>query len=169
MVRIEHARGVARRSREQPPRRLEPVEPRHPDVHQHEVGSQPPRRVQRLLAVDGLAGDLEVVLGVDEHAQARPHEVLVVGDQDPDAHRGDLRQRQPRPRRGSPRRRGRGELAAAGGDALAIPRSPVPVPPTVAAGALADRPPSATSTRKPAGSRTIETRTASAPRGGRRW
>ena len=31
----------------------------------------------------GLADDLEVVLGVDQHAQAGADEVLVVGDQDP--------------------------------------------------------------------------------------
>ena len=40
----------------------------------------------RLLAVDRLADDLEVVLGVDEHPQAGADEVLVVGDEDADAH-----------------------------------------------------------------------------------
>ncbi len=42
-------------------------------------------REQRLLAVDRLADHLEVGLGVDQHAQPGADEVLVVGDQDPDA------------------------------------------------------------------------------------
>ena len=41
---------------------------------------------QRLLAVDRLARDLEVGLGVDQHAQAGADEVLVVGDEDTHGH-----------------------------------------------------------------------------------
>ena len=36
--------------------------------------------------VGGLAHDLEVVLGVEDHAEAGAHERLVVGDQQSDAH-----------------------------------------------------------------------------------
>ena len=44
-------------------RRLDPVEHGHADVHQHDVGPQPPGRGDRVLAVDGLADD--------RHARAR--------------------------------------------------------------------------------------------------
>ena len=66
--------------------RLDAVELGHADVHQHDVGLQPPRHLDRLQAVDGLADDLEVVLGVEDHLEPRAHERLVVGDQDADAH-----------------------------------------------------------------------------------
>ena len=42
--------------------------------------------LDRLQAVDRLADDLEVVLGVEDHLEPRAHERLVVGDQDADAH-----------------------------------------------------------------------------------
>ena len=49
-------------------------------------GAERARVVDRLLAVDRLARDLEVVLGVDEHPQPGADEVLVVGDEHADAH-----------------------------------------------------------------------------------
>ena len=39
--------------------------------------------VDRLDAVVGLADDLEVVLGVEQHAQPGPEQHLVVGEHDP--------------------------------------------------------------------------------------
>ena len=44
-------------------------------------GLQPARELDRLGAVGGLADDVEVVLGVEDHAEAGAHERLVVGDQ----------------------------------------------------------------------------------------
>ena len=48
-------------------------------------GVEPARLLDRLEAVGGLADDVEVVLGVEDHPEAGAHERLVVGDQD--AHR----------------------------------------------------------------------------------
>ena len=50
-------------------RRLEPVEHRHPDVHQHDVGPVRAAQLDGLRAVGGLADDLEVARGVDQHAK----------------------------------------------------------------------------------------------------
>jgi len=46
------------------------------------------RQVDRLLPVAGLAHDLDVGLGAQDHAQAVAHEALIVGEQD--AHRGHV-------------------------------------------------------------------------------
>ena len=43
-----------------------------------------PGQRDRLGAVAGLADDLEVRRGIDEHPEAAAHERLVVGHQDPD-------------------------------------------------------------------------------------
>ena len=43
-------------------------------------------REQGVLAVDRLTRDLEVGLGVDQHAQAGADQVLVVGDEDAHGH-----------------------------------------------------------------------------------
>src|SRR4051794_5106503 len=69
-------------------RRLDPVEPRHADVHENDVRSQAARLVDRLLPVAGLAHDVDVGLGAQDHAQAVAHEPLIVGEQD--AHRGHV-------------------------------------------------------------------------------
>ena len=61
--------------------RLEAVHHRHPDVEQAHVGPEAPRERDRLGAVGGLADDLDVGLRVEDHAEPRAHEVLVVGDQ----------------------------------------------------------------------------------------
>ena len=65
----------------QPPRRLDPVEQRHADVHQHDVGAQRARELDRLLAVAGLADDLHLAGRLEHRAEARAHQRLVVGDQ----------------------------------------------------------------------------------------
>ena len=49
-------------------------------------GFSAPDLLDGVEAVGGLADDLEVVLGVEDHAEAGAHERLVVGDQQPDAH-----------------------------------------------------------------------------------
>ena len=71
-----------------PPGRLDAVELGHADVHQDDVRRQASGLVDRLAPVRGLADDLEVLLGVEDHAEARADERLVVGDEDADAHAG---------------------------------------------------------------------------------
>ena len=70
-----------------PPGRLDPVQLRHPDVHQDHVGLELGGQTHRLGAVLGLADDLEVRSRLDDQPEAAADERLVVGDQDPDAHR----------------------------------------------------------------------------------
>ena len=60
------------------------VELRHPDVHQHDLGLDEGRLADRLVAVLGLGDDLDVALGLQDHPEAGAHELLVVGDEDPD-------------------------------------------------------------------------------------
>ena len=80
MVRI--STRVAGWARDDPAGRLDPVEHRHADVHQHDVGPQPARCGDGLLAVAGLADHGRVRLGLEDLAQADADERLVVGDQD---------------------------------------------------------------------------------------
>ena len=60
------------------------VEHRHPQVHQHDVGPGGERESDRLLAVRGLAHDLEVVEQPEQGDEPVAHERLIVGDEDPD-------------------------------------------------------------------------------------
>src|ERR687886_664305 len=53
--------------------------------------SEPSRR--RLAPVRGLADDLDVLLGLEDHAEARADERLVVDDEDPDPRRAGLGER----------------------------------------------------------------------------
>ena len=55
-------------------RRLEPVHHRHPDVHQHDVGTQRRGLPQALGAVTGLADDVEVALAAEHERQRRAHQ-----------------------------------------------------------------------------------------------
>ena len=49
-------------------------------------GSSAPRLGDRLDAVARLADDLDVLLGLEDHAEAGAHERLVVDDEDANAH-----------------------------------------------------------------------------------
>ena len=69
--------------------RGDPVDPGHPDVHQHHVRAGPAHRVDRVGAVADLADDLHVVRGADEGGEPRPDELLVVDDEHADRHRRD--------------------------------------------------------------------------------
>ena len=71
--------------REQPPRRLDPIELGHADVHQHDVGLELADLLDGVEPVGRLANHLEVVLRVEDHAEAGAHQRLVVGDQQSDA------------------------------------------------------------------------------------
>ena len=52
----------------------------------HTSGRMPRAQRDRLCAVRGLADDLDVGLRVEDHAQPRAHEVLVVGDEHAHVH-----------------------------------------------------------------------------------
>ena len=69
---------------QEPARGLQAVELGHADVHEHDVGLVLADARERLSAVGGLGDDLDVLLGVEDHAEAAAHECLVVGDEDPD-------------------------------------------------------------------------------------
>jgi hypothetical protein len=68
----------------EPSRGLDPVDARHPDVHEHDVGRCAQRRLERLGAVRGLADHRDVVLALEDRPEPAPHQRLVVGEQDPD-------------------------------------------------------------------------------------
>ena len=77
-----------RRPGEKLPRRLQSVDLGHPDIHEHDVGCQTTGDVDRFLARTGLTHHVNVGLGPKDHLEARPHERLIVRQQDPDAHPG---------------------------------------------------------------------------------
>ena len=74
---------------DEPARRLEPVEVRHPDVHQDHVRRMLARRIERLQPVARLPDDLDPRLGLEDHPEAGAHERLVVHDQDSNRHQAD--------------------------------------------------------------------------------
>jgi hydrogenase maturation protein HypF len=82
----QDARGVV--GGEDAPRRLEPVELRHADVHQDHGGPEARGLVDRLEPVRRLRHDLDVVLAAEQHPEARADHRLVVDDEDADAHAG---------------------------------------------------------------------------------
>jgi hypothetical protein len=70
-----------------PPGGLDAVDARHPDVHQDHVGVQFPGQPDRLGPVAGLAHDVDVVGFLQDHPETGPHQRLVIGQQQADAHR----------------------------------------------------------------------------------
>ena len=85
--------------------RLDPVDARHPDVHQDDVGREVAGPGHGLLAVGGLADHVEVGLDLEDHPEAAPDQRLVVGDQ-------DLSWRRPAPAHAADQRQGREQLEA---------------------------------------------------------
>ena len=67
----------------QPPDRLDPVHPRHPQVHQHDVRSVLCGERERLLAVGRGPDQLDAVEQPEQRAEALADHALVVGEQDP--------------------------------------------------------------------------------------
>ena len=64
---------------------VEAVDARHPDVHEHDVGVQVARQLDRLAAPSAASPThLDVGLGVEQRAQPGPQQRLVVGEHDPD-------------------------------------------------------------------------------------
>ena len=64
--------------------RLDPVNYRHPHIHEHDVRIDTSRRGKRLAAVADLPRHAEIRLGLEQHPKALSDQVLIVGDQDAD-------------------------------------------------------------------------------------
>ena len=110
--------------------RLDAVKAGHADVEQAHVGAQAPRQLDGRPAVGRLAHDLDPGLGIEDHREPGPHQLLVVGDEDPDAH-GPL-PRGAAPRRPSSPRSGPGpasQVPPSMRARSAMPTSPNPVRP----------------------------------------
>ena len=56
----------------------------HAHVHQHDVRNVPPGQLDRLRAIRGLADDLDVVLGLQDHPEPGAHQLLIVDHEDTD-------------------------------------------------------------------------------------
>src|SRR5215470_14259158 len=69
-----------------PPGRLDAVEPGHPDVHHDHVGGSGPQQAHGGRAVAGLPDDVHIRLSVEHHPEPGPHQLLVVDEDNPDAH-----------------------------------------------------------------------------------
>jgi len=69
---------------EQAPGGFQAVQNRHADVHQDEVGRKLSYLGERVAAVVGLADDVEVGLGLEDHPQPAADQCFVVDDQDAD-------------------------------------------------------------------------------------
>ena len=114
---------------------LDAVEHRHADVHQQHVRRALLGEAHGLLAVGGLAHDLDVVLGIEQGGESGPDEFLVVGQPDPD--HGSLRLgRQPRPDAKPPS----GRRPACSVPPRAFARSVMPGDPVAGAAGPAGRP-----------------------------
>ena len=59
---------------------------RHAYVHEDDVGPVPPGGLDRLASVACFAYHLDARLGVEDHAEARTNQFLIVGYYDPHAH-----------------------------------------------------------------------------------
>ena len=66
--------------------RPEPVAVRHPDVHQNNVRAFACHEGDRLAAGGGLANDLKIRLGLEQAAETRTDQLLVIGDRHADRH-----------------------------------------------------------------------------------
>src|SRR5216684_9371258 len=64
-----------------------PSDPWHAHVHEDDVRLQAQRLRHGVRAVSSLAGDLDVLLSVEDHAKASSHERLIVDDENAEAHR----------------------------------------------------------------------------------
>src|SRR3989304_5423245 len=70
-----------RRERGQLPRRIDPGEARHVEIHDHDVGGELAGEAKRGAPVGRVADDLNPLL-LKQVAKARPEEIVIVDDQD---------------------------------------------------------------------------------------
>ncbi len=73
--------GMGRRD---PAGGLDAVHLGHHQVHEHHVRLQRTGLLHRFQAILGLSHDLDVPFGGQQHGQSLAHDVMVIGDQDPD-------------------------------------------------------------------------------------
>ena len=66
--------------------RLEPVQLRHPDIHQDDGGTEPGGLVHGLEPVGRLGDHFNVLLAGEQHAKAGADHRLIVDDENPDRH-----------------------------------------------------------------------------------
>jgi len=79
----------ARAGGREPSRGFDPVELRHPHVHEDHVGVETECELHGLGAVLGLPDDVNVVSRLEDHPEPTPDERLVVGEESPN-HSGRL-------------------------------------------------------------------------------
>ena len=77
----EHARG--RRRLADALDRLDAARPGHADVDEGDVGAERGGLPHGLVPVAGLPDDLQVPLAVDQHAQPRPEDGVIIRDENP--------------------------------------------------------------------------------------
>src|SRR5215211_566694 len=65
----------------QPPRRLDAVQTRHADVHDHDVGVEPDRLVHGRGPILSFADDVDIGLRIEHSPQAAAHQRVVIRDQ----------------------------------------------------------------------------------------
>ena len=104
-----------------PPGRLDAVEPRHPQVHQHDMRAMPCGEGHGLLAVGGRGDGLDPRRDLQQRHQPFAHERLIVGDQDPDQVTHDPIPRRPGARPWAGRR---GETGTRSSTRQPSPRAP---------------------------------------------
>ena len=80
----QHADGVGHVRPGEASGRFDPVEDRHADVHQHDVGSEALDDLDRVETIGGLTDHLDVGLGVEDRLEAGAHDVLIVDHDHPD-------------------------------------------------------------------------------------
>ena len=64
--------------------RLQAIQPRHRDVHQHDVGQMSPNQFERLPTVAGFGDDLDGFSLFQQRANARAHEGMIIDEKDAD-------------------------------------------------------------------------------------
>jgi hypothetical protein len=63
--------------------RGDPVEVGHADVHEHDVGAEPPGSLDGLAPGGRLTDDLDRRIAREELDEPGPHEIVIVGDEHP--------------------------------------------------------------------------------------
>lgn len=80
----EHPAAVCGRVADDPPRSFQPVDPRHPDVHQDDVRLAPTDPVDPRRAVVGTTDHRERWIRGEDRLQTAARELVVVDEEDPD-------------------------------------------------------------------------------------
>lgn len=63
------------------------VKVRHADIEQADIGSMTVRHLDGLVSIARLGHDFHVGLTIQDGGESGPHDLLIVGDQDPNGHR----------------------------------------------------------------------------------